>query len=90
MEDGTGEAQLYVYDDIVATVLKLSCQQWRHLQDLAMRTGELMYQRYKWFGGNGRPKVKLTTKKKKKPVKFSLFFCCFFLREQHIVGVVEC
>lgn len=65
MEDGTGEAQLYVYDDIVATVLKLSSQEWRHLQDLAMRTGELMYQRYKWFGGNSRPKVKLTTKKNK-------------------------
>jgi len=57
VEDGTGEAQLYVYDDIVATVLKLSSQQWRHLQDLAMRTGELMYQRYKWFGGNSRPKL---------------------------------
>lgn len=41
MEDGTGEAHLYVYDDMVATVLKLSSQQWRHLLDLAMRTGEL-------------------------------------------------
>ena len=63
MEDGTGEAQLYVYDDMVATVLKLSNQQWRHLQDLAMRTGELLYQRHKWFSGNSRPKVKLTNRK---------------------------
>ena len=52
MEDGTGEAQLYVYDDMVPTVLKLTSQQWRHLQDLAMRTGELVYQRHNWFGGN--------------------------------------
>lgn len=58
VEDGTGEAHLYVYDDMVATVLKLSSQQWRHLLDLAMRTGELMYQRHKWFGGSSRPKVK--------------------------------
>ncbi|XP_078362482.1 CST complex subunit CTC1-like isoform X2 [Oculina patagonica] len=52
VEDGTGEAQLYVYDDMVPTVLKLSSQQWRHLQDLAMRTGELLYQRHRWFGGD--------------------------------------
>lgn len=56
MEDGTGEAQLYVYDDIVPTVLKLSSQQWRHLQDLAMRTGELLYQRHRWFGGDRKVK----------------------------------
>lgn len=58
VEDGTGEAQLYVYDDMVPAVLKLSSQEWRHLQDLAMRTGELLHQRHKWFGGNSRPKVK--------------------------------
>jgi len=82
VEDGTGEAQLYVYDDMVATVLKLSTEQWRHLQELAMRTGELMYQRHKWFSGNSRPKVKLTTEKK--TVKF-----LWFLWEQYIVGIVE-
>ena len=59
MEDGTGEAQLYVYDDMVSTVLKLSGQQWRHLQDLAMRTGELLYQRH-WRGGSSRPQVQFT------------------------------
>ena len=56
MEDGTGEAQLYMYDEIVPTLLKLSSQQWRHLQDLAMRTGELLYQRL-WRGGNSHPQV---------------------------------
>lgn len=56
MEDGTGEAQVYAYDDMVPTVLKLSSQQWGHLQDLAMRTGELLYQRPKWFGGNRKVK----------------------------------
>jgi len=56
VEDGTGEAQLYVYDDMVSTVLKLSGQQWRHLQDLAMRTGELLYQRH-WCGGRSRPQL---------------------------------
>lgn len=56
MDDGTGEAQLYVYDDMVPTVLKLSGQQWHHLKDLAMRTGELLYQR-QWRGGNSRPQV---------------------------------
>jgi len=66
VEDGTGEAQLYVYDDMVATVLKLSTEQWRHLQELAMRTGEFMYQRHKWFSGNSRPKVKLITEKNSK------------------------
>ena len=68
VEDGTGEAQLYVYDDMVATVLKLSTEEWRHLQELAMRTGELMYQRHKWFSGNSRPKVKLTSEKKNSKV----------------------
>ena len=56
MEDGTGEAQLYVYDEIVQTLLKLSSQQWRHLQDLAMHTGELLYQRL-WRGGTSHPQV---------------------------------
>lgn len=79
MEDGTGEAHLYVYDDMVATVLKLSGQQWRHLLDLSMRTGELMYQRHKWFSGNSRPKVNLTTQK---PVKVSLLL---LLKENSIL-----
>lgn len=57
VEDGTGEAHLYVYDDMVAILLKLSSQQWRRLLDLAMCTGELMYQRHKWFGGNSCPKL---------------------------------
>ena len=57
MNDGTGEAQLYVYDDMVPTVLKLSGQQWHHLKDLAMHTGELLHQRH-WRGGNSRPQVK--------------------------------
>lgn len=56
VEDGTGEAQMYVYDDMVPTVLKLSTQQWHHLQDLAMRTGELLYQRH-WRGRNNPPEV---------------------------------
>lgn len=56
MEDGTGEAQLYVYDETIQTLLKLSSQQWRHLQDLAMRTGELLYQRL-WRGGTSHPQV---------------------------------
>ena len=56
MEDGTGEAQLYVYDEIVQTLLKLSSQQWRHLQDLAMHSGELLYQRL-WRGGNSHQQV---------------------------------
>ena len=56
VEDGTGEAQVYVYDDLVPTLLKLSSQQWRHLQDLAMRTGELLYQRH-WYGARGRVEV---------------------------------
>ena len=57
MEDGTGEAQVYVYDDLVPTLLRLSDQQWHHLQDLAMRSGELLYQR-QWYGARGRVKVK--------------------------------
>ncbi|XP_068693359.1 CST complex subunit CTC1-like isoform X1 [Montipora foliosa] len=51
VEDGTGEAQVYVYDDLVPTILKLSRQQWLNLQDLAMRNGELLYQRY-WRGAS--------------------------------------
>lgn len=45
-----------MYDDLVPTLLKVSSQQWRHLQDLAMRTGELLYQRH-WYGARGRAKV---------------------------------
>ena len=56
MEDGTGEAQLYVYDSIVPTALKLTGEEWRHLQDLAMRTGELLYQRH-WHSGSRHQQV---------------------------------
>lgn len=58
VEDGTGEAQVYVYDDLVPTLLRLSDQQWHHLQDLAMRSGELLYQR-QWYGARGRVKTNL-------------------------------
>ena len=57
MEDGTAEAQLYVYDDMVPTLLKLPLQQWHHLQDLAMRSGELVFQRH-WRGGDIHSRVK--------------------------------
>ena len=57
VEDGTGEAQVYVYDDLVPTILKLTCQQWLKLQDLAMRNGELLYQRH-WRCGNRGPQVR--------------------------------
>lgn len=76
MEDGTGEAQMYVYDDMVPTVLKLSTQQWHHLQDLAMRTGELLYQR-QWRGRNNPPEVQKHMHFEAKKLCFPLQLICF-------------
>ena len=72
VEDGTGEAQVYVYDDLVPTILKLTCQQWLSLQDLAMRNGELLYQRH-WRCGNRGPKVKNVSKTSMVPFRNRVF-----------------
>lgn len=72
VEDGTGEAQVYVYDDLVPTILKLNCQQWLNLQDLAMRNGELLYQRH-WRCGNRDFKVKNVSKPSMVPFRNRVF-----------------
>ena len=59
IEDGTGEAQLYLDDDVIASLLQLSSQQWSQLKDASMNSGELSYQRA-WRGeDNARTKVRL-------------------------------
>lgn len=57
IEDGTAEALVYLSDDMVSFLLKLSNTELSKLKSLALSLGELLYQRHS-YGYEGGHKVR--------------------------------